>query len=93
MDIEKARITVNGAAITIAQINEETQYHPSVSLKEAKNAAMQALVVRELLIQKAVNNNIEENTEEATISVLLENEIDVPEPDLESCRNYYEQNQ
>jgi peptidyl-prolyl cis-trans isomerase C len=47
-------ITVNGVKITIEQINSEVQYHPAPSLPDAKYQAMQALVIRELLIQQAI---------------------------------------
>lgn len=90
-------ITVNGVLITPDQINAEVQYHRAKSLPEAKYAAMQALVVRELLIQRAVSlglsnaRNAAEMPEQA-IEALLEAEIDAPEPSKEECRRYYANN-
>lgn len=46
-------ITVNGIKITPDEINAEVQYHPAESLFSAKYEAMRALVIRELLLQRA----------------------------------------
>lgn len=46
-------VDVNGIKITPEQIGAEVQYHPAKTLPDAKYQAMQALVIRELLIQKA----------------------------------------
>ncbi len=89
---EEARITVNGAPITQTQINEEVQHHPSENLPSAKQDAMQALVIRELLLQEARQKKIHGETEETTIETLLEKEIEIPEPDKKTCKRYYEQN-
>ena len=51
-------ITVNGVKISIEQINAEVQYHPASSFFDAKYAAMLALVIRELLVQRAVTLGI-----------------------------------
>ncbi|MCE9507609.1 MAG: peptidylprolyl isomerase [Alphaproteobacteria bacterium] len=90
-------ITVNGAAITAKQIGAEVQYHPAGSLSEAREKAMQALVVRELLLQEAQNKGIFKDRcavkdEQAAIDALLEDEVKVPEPDRESCERYYKNN-
>ena len=53
--IEAPGITVNGFKITPDQISAEVQYHPAADLPEAKYQAMQALVIRELLIQRAAS--------------------------------------
>ncbi|QQG37296.1 MAG: peptidylprolyl isomerase [Micavibrio aeruginosavorus] len=97
MMIEAPGITVNGVKITTDQINAEVQYHPAPSLVDAKYEAMQALVIRELLIQQAVSlglcisNDGHENLDDV-IEELLEREISVPEPDLETCQRYYDNN-
>ena len=77
-------ITVNGIKITPDQINAEVQYHPACSLLDAKYEAMQALVIRELLIQRAANLGLclrEEAVRKPDdiIDALLEQEIDMPE--------------
>ena len=50
--IKSPGIEVNGIHITPEKINAEVQYHPAPSLQEARHAAMQALVIRELLLQQ-----------------------------------------
>ncbi len=98
MNIIKAPgISVNGIKITPEQINFEVQYHPSRSLFSAKYEAMQALVVRELLIQRAVDLNLcnydkaLENPDEI-IDKLLDMEIDVPIADEKACKHFYKNN-
>lgn len=95
---EDARITVDGIAISQAQINEEVQYHPADKLMDAKHEAMQALVVRELLLQEAVRQGLCDRDGAITkaddvIEQLLSTEIKVPEPDDVSCSRYFENNQ
>ena len=90
-------ITVNGIKITPKQINTEVQYHPAESFSGAKYEAMQALVVRELLIQRAVNlklcnhDTAIKNPDEI-LETLLEKEITVPDADEKTCRRFYENN-
>lgn len=90
-------ITVNGVPITSDQINSEVQYHPSENLPEAKYQAMQALVIRELLIQKAVyeclcsREDARKDPDDA-IDRLLERDIRVPDPVREECERYYRNN-
>jgi len=90
-------ITVNGVQITPEQINSEVQYHPAESLFSAKYDAMQALVVRELLIQRAVDlelcdyDGALENPDDI-LEVLFEKEITVPQADKETCSRFYDSN-
>lgn len=97
MMIEAPGITVNGIKITPDQINAEVQYHPAPSLIDAKYHAMQALVIRELLIQQAAKLGLcqRENlpdTPDEIIDRLLEQEITVPEPERAECERYYNNN-
>lgn len=90
-------ITVNGVHITDDQINAEVQYHPAESLSEAKYCAMQALVIKELLLQRAIDLGIYKLDDphrdaDAVIQDVLQREISVPSPDDETCRRYYDQN-
>ncbi|TAL36083.1 MAG: peptidylprolyl isomerase [Alphaproteobacteria bacterium] len=90
-------ITVNGVKISIEQINSEVQYHPAQSLFDAKYAAMLALVIRELLLQRAVKLGICTSEEAASsadevISKVLQKEITVPIPTREECETYYNGN-
>lgn len=95
--IKAPGVTVNGIHITPEQINAETQYHPAPSLSDAKYRAMQALVIRELLLQQAAktglcDNAIDRNLSDEVIDRLLEKEISVPEPTAEECERYYNSN-
>ena len=90
-------ITVNGVKITSEQINSEVQYHPAENLPNAKYEAMQALVVRELLIQRAVDLELCDHDEamnksDEIFETLFEKEITVPEADERTCRTFYENN-
>lgn len=94
---EAAAITVNGREITTKQINEELQYHPASSFAEARESAARALVVRELLLQEALHKGLLKERyavadEQSAIDALLESEVRVPAPDLESCKTYYKNN-
>ncbi len=87
-------ILVNGIKITPDQINSEVQYHPAESLLSAKYEAMQSLVIKELLIQRAVDLNLCEHDEavkspDTILENLFEKEITVPEADEETCRRFY----
>ena len=90
-------VDVNGIKITPEQIGAEVQYHPAKTLPDAKYQAMQALVIRELLIQKAASlgffarEEIAKNPDQI-IDDLLASEISVPDPDEQTCRRYYENN-
>lgn len=90
-------ITVNSIKISPEEINAEVQYHPASSFTEAKVQAMQALVIRELLIQRASELGIYSREEavknpDSVIDELLDQEIKTPEPDEETCSRYYESN-
>jgi peptidyl-prolyl cis-trans isomerase C len=93
-------VIVNGVTLGEADIALEMQYHPAPSLEEARRAAAEALVVREVLLQEAERLGLAvpagpaggESAEEVRIRLLLEREVRVPEPDAEACRTYYESN-
>jgi peptidyl-prolyl cis-trans isomerase C len=84
-------ITVNGTTIPERDIARETQYHPSESLDAARQKAAKALVVRELLLQRASRLAItsDDGQEESRISALIQKEVVVPSADEETCRRYY----
>jgi peptidyl-prolyl cis-trans isomerase C len=84
-------ITVNGVAIPDAAVLAEMQYHPASSADAALQEAKNALVVRELLLQRAAAIGLDRAHDEA-LDQLLAAEIRLPEPDEESCRRYYEAN-
>lgn len=90
-------IEVNGIKITPDQINAEVQYHPAESLFSAKYEAMRALVIRELLLQRASELGLCQRGEaiknpDPVIEALLSKEISVPEANRETCCRYYENN-
>ncbi|MDT8879310.1 peptidylprolyl isomerase [Halomonas saccharevitans] len=88
-------IRVGEATIAEAAIAEEMQYHPADSAGTAQLQAARALVVRELLRQRANALGLAEATSEAideaddAIAALLEQELDVPEPDEADCRRFH----
>ncbi len=93
------RIRVDERTIDEAEIAREVQYHPARNLPEARRKAAQALVVRELLLSEADRQDINvtgcdtaEGTDEARIRVLIERNIDIPDPTDADCRRYYEAN-
>lgn len=90
-------IEVNGVKISIDDINAEVQYHPAETLPAARYEAMKALVIREVLIQRAAELGLCDRDEaiknpDAIIDDLLEHEISIPEADSETCERYYGQN-
>ena len=93
-----AQVAVNGVAISEEEILNEMQYHPAPEAEQAQQAAARALVVKELMLQRASELEISataqagESQEEAIIRVLLEQEIKRPEPDEEACRRYFAAN-
>lgn len=90
-------IAVNGTEIGEAAILAEMQYHPAASREAAFAEAAEALVVRELLLQRAAAAGIawtvdEAQSEEQAIEELLRRELKLPIPDAEAHRRYYENN-
>ncbi|XSG82032.1 MAG: hypothetical protein ACPW61_13320 [Methyloligella sp. ZOD6] len=97
-------ISVNGVAIPRDAIAREAQHHPAPKPFDAWQSAARALVIRELLLQRAnatgispaplkKKNGRREAEEEALIRQLIEDEVKTPEPDDDACRRYYTQNQ
>jgi peptidyl-prolyl cis-trans isomerase C len=96
-------VSVNGIAISSADIARETQHHQSSDPDEAWMLAARALAIRELLSQEADRLAIEaepmedgegrrETPDEARLRALLEREVVVPRADEAACRHYYEAN-
>lgn len=83
-------IRVNDVEIGAARVAEEMQYHPAASAVEARRAAAEALVVRELLRQEARAQGFGDGDD--AVEDLLEAAVTTPEPDDASCRRYYESN-
>ena len=96
-------VSVNGVAISSADIARETQHHRSPDPDEAWMLATRALAIRELLSQEAERLAIEveplddgegrrETPQEARFRALLEREVLMPRADEEVCRRYYQAN-
>ena len=100
---KSAAVSVNGVAIPRDAIAREVQHHPASKPITAWQSAARALVIRELLLQRArlvgivpapLRDNAGrcETEEEALIRRLIEQEVATPEPDEETCRRYYDRN-
>jgi peptidyl-prolyl cis-trans isomerase C len=100
---EPEAVSVNGVAISRDAIAREVQYHKASRPFEAWQSAARALVIRELLLQRARSLGVassprgsgsgrRETEEEALVRGLIEQEVATPEPDEASCRRYYERN-
>lgn len=98
-----AAVSVNGVTIPRDAIVREMQHHPASKPIAAWEQAARALVVRELLLQRAERLGLSaepasdadgrrETDEEALIRGVVEREVSVPEPDDATCRRYYAQN-
>lgn len=95
-------VTVNGVEIAHAEIAREVQNQQAGTPAAAWAGATRALIVRELLLQRAAALGItatacqkegrRETDEEALIGALLEAEVKVPRVDEASCRRLYEAN-
>ncbi|MFY0989224.1 peptidylprolyl isomerase [Halomonas sp. C05BenzN] len=89
-------IRVGDASIEEAEIALEMQYHPADSAGTAQLKAARALVVRELLRQRAEALGLADgdggglDEADAAIAMLLEQELEVPEPSDEDCRRFFE---
>jgi len=96
----RPEVAVNGAVIANAAIAREVQNHAGCSPKAAWDEATRALVVRELLLQRArtlglaveprSQNGLRETDDEALIRALLETEVRTPTADDAACRRYYQ---
>ncbi len=96
-------VSVNGVVIPEADILAEAQNHPAKNPGEAVRAAARALAIRELLLQEARRQGIDdvdleeedgraETQDDARIRVLMEREVQAPSASEEECRRFYEHN-
>ncbi|BBM05135.1 hypothetical protein HAALTHF_02560n [Vreelandella aquamarina] len=87
-------VRVGDASIDEATIALEMRYHPAETAGEAQLQAARALVVRELLRQRAnvlgllSTQEASEAQEDAAIAALLEQELEVPEPGEADCQRF-----
>lgn len=91
-------IQVNHAQISDKAVMEEMQYHPAESQREAMFKAAEALIIGELLKQRATELGLHIQTEETLgkqddyLEQLIEKEVYVPEAGMAECKTYFEQN-
>jgi len=96
-------VSVNGVAIARDAIVREMQNHPAKKPIEAWQNAARALVIRELLLQRARALDIapapasdeagrRETDDEALMRAVVEREVLLPAADDDTCRRYYANN-
>lgn len=95
-------VAVNDTVITNADIAREVQNHTCATPQEAWHEATRALVIRQLLLQRAralglvamprSENGLRETEEEALIRTLLAAEVRTPTASDAECRRYYQAN-
>ncbi len=96
-------VSVNGVVIAETDIMEEAQNHPAENPGKALRAAAQALVVKQLLLQRARTLGLRaapqndadgraETEEDALIRMVTEQEMSVPVSTEDECLRYYQNN-
>ncbi|WP_372022411.1 peptidylprolyl isomerase (plasmid) [Tistrella mobilis] len=94
-------VSVDGRDIPEEEIRAEMHNHPGPDPDTARNAAAQALVIRELLLNAARARDItarpgtdgqgrQELDDEALIRALLDAEVTTPQADTAACRRHYD---
>ena len=96
---EMPTVRVNGQLIAEDAIGRELQHHPADTAELALKNALEALIIKEVLVQKAKalelknsDKDLDEKEIEALISQLLDQEIETPKADEKSCQQYYDSN-
>ncbi|TDR79716.1 peptidylprolyl isomerase [Paludibacterium purpuratum] len=82
-------ILVNGVEITEEMIQTEQNQHADAP--EPREAIIQELILRELLLQKARAEGLDTSNISEAIGALMEKEIQVEPVDEATCREFYEQ--
>ncbi len=98
-------LRVNGVEIAEERIREEIQYHPAASAEDARQQAIDALIVRTVLLSEArragitvsdpltdAANKLIEAPEEALIRALIDAEVKPAEPGEDECQAHYLEN-
>ena len=96
-------VSVNGVTVERDAIVREMQHHPAGKPIEAWQQAARALVIRELLLQRARVLGVtpepisdeagrRETDDEALMRAVVDREVTVPEPDDATCRRFYDKN-
>jgi peptidyl-prolyl cis-trans isomerase C len=96
-------VSVNGRVIPLADIEHEMQHHPASALADAWAQASRALVLRDLLLERARTRGLvatpdvdafgrTETEDEALLRSVIEADVRVPVADDDVCRRYYQKN-
>lgn len=90
-------IQVNHVTLDESRVLSEMQYHPSASQREAMMKAAEALIIGELLRQRAQALGIEGADDVASdsadfVTALFDRELQLPEATEEECRQYFSSN-
>lgn len=93
-------IRVNNTEFDETAIVKEMQYHTAETHTEAKNKACEALIISELLKQRAQDlsllrsntKGIEQGSNEEFLEALLDAEVEMPTATEEDCRQYFDAN-
>ena len=88
-------ISVDGVVIDETDLANELQYHQYPSFDEVVQNAGQALVVRQVLKNYAIKQDIQvtSNNEEAVLQELMANKVVTQEPTDNDCLTYFNNNQ
>lgn len=87
-------VRVGDTRISEDSIAAEMQYHAAEKLEDAWHQAARSLAIREMLRRKADELAIShELDEEARFAAVIDQSIDVPEPDEASCRRFFDANE
>ena len=87
-------ITVNGVLIKEETLANELQYHQNPNFAHVVQQAGQALVIKQLLVAKAVEEGfeIEGEDEESSVQKLLSKKVNSSEPTEDDCVRYFDNN-
>ena len=92
-------IRVNAAHLDEAAIIQEMQYHPAESQTAAKNKACEALIIAELIKQRArelgivaPDAEIKDEKSDSCLDTLLTQEVEIPSASDDDCRTYFANN-
>lgn len=87
------QIRVGDGVIDEAAVAGEMQFHPAADRDTAARSAARALVIQELLRQRAIALGLHSSGHnepgENDIARMLDQELAVPEPDEETCQRFY----
>lgn len=88
-------ISVNGTEISEATINAEMNHAKAAGHPDDENlrdSAIQELILRKLMLDKAATLGIKADSEDEVIGTLLDQEVNVQEASEADCRKFYQEN-